>query len=251
MKAFDRFSQRAIVYAQCRWDYADEAVDALAAECQLAADWQVADIGSGTGMVARHFVDRVKTVFAVEPNADMRNLASEALRAHRAYSSVNGHAASTTLPDRSVAMITVGRALHWFPPDATRSEFRRILQPSGWLAILSVPCTDASLLASMESVRVPENGWDLEADKRRMNPVPLSFYFGHDRFRTLKVAGMVNETWEAFLGRWSSVTPAPGPDHPRRPRFERALRDVFERHATGGILPVANATVIAFGRLCG
>ncbi len=250
MNAVDRFSERAIPYAQCRWDYAEEAIQALVTACGLSAESIIADIGSGTGMVARHFVDRVRTVFAVEPNADMRNGATPALQAHQSYRSVNGLADATTLPDQSVVMITVGRALHWFPPESTRVEFCRILEPRGWLAILSVPCTDAALLDSMDGVRLEENGWDFAADKERMNLVPLSFYFGHDGFRKLSVAGSVREPWEAFLGRWCSVSAAPGPDHPLRPKFERALRDVFERHAADDVLHISNATEVAFGRPC-
>jgi len=249
MNAVDRYSEKAVTYARCRWDYAAEAIQALVTECGLSEHSIVADIGSGTGMVTRHLVDRVQTVFAVEPNADMRNLATEALHAHGSYQSVSGFSDATTLPDNCVQMITVGRALHWFPAESTRAEFSRILKPDGWLAIFSVSCTDPALLDSLKAVRVEENGWEVAVDKERMHLVPLSFYFGHDSFRKLIFAGSVRETWEAFLGRWCSTSPAPGPDHPLRPRFERALRDVFERHAVDGVLTVSNGTEIAFGQV--
>jgi len=249
MNAVDRYSEKAVTYAECRWNYAPKAIQALVMECGLSENSSVADIGSGTGMVTRHLVDRVRTVFAVEPNADMRNLTMESLDAHGSYQSVSGFSDATTLPDNCVHMITVGRALHWFPPESTRNEFCRILKPDGWLAILSVPCTDPALLESMKAVRIEESGWNVAADKRRMNCVPLSFYLGHDSFRKLSVAGSVSETWEMFLGRICSMSPAPGPDHPLRPNFEWALRDVFEEHATDGVLTVSNATEVAFGQV--
>jgi hypothetical protein len=146
-------------------------------------------------------------------------------------------------------MITVGRALHWLPAESTRAEFCRILKPDGWLAVLSLPCTDPVLIESIKAVRIEENGWNVAADKQRMNCVPLSFYLGHDSFRKLTVAGSVRETWEAFLGRICSMSTAPGPDHPLRPRFERGLREVFEQHAVDGVLTVSNATEIAFGQV--
>lgn len=249
MNAVDRYSEKAVTYAQCRWDYAAEAIQTLVTECGLSENWIIADIGSGTGMVTRHFVDRVRTVFAVEPNSDMRNIATEALRAHGSYRGVNGFSDATTLPENSVRMITVGRALHWFPAESTRAEFCRILKPDGWLAIFSVRCTDPALLDSMKAVRIEENGWNVAVDKERMNLVPLSFYLGHDSFRTLIVAGSVRESWEDFLGRMCSISAAPGPDHPLRPNLERALRQVFEQHAVDGILNVSNATEVRFGQV--
>ena len=249
MNAVDRYSERAVTYAQCRWDYAAEAIQALVMECGLSEDSILADIGSGTGMVTRHFLNRVRIVFAVEPNADMRNLATEALHIHGSYQSVSGFSDATTLPDNCVQMITVGRALHWFPAESTRAEFCRILKPEGWLAIFNVPCTDPALLDSMRAVRIEENGWQVAVDEERMKCVPLSFYFGHDTFRKLIIAGSVRETWEAFLGRICSISAAPRPDHPLRPNLERALRDVFEQHAVDGVLTVSNATEIAFGQV--
>lgn len=249
MNVVDRYSTRTAAYARFRWDYAAKAIETLLRECGLCANAAVADIGSGTGLVARHFVDRVRTVFAVEPNSEMRRLATEALGGYRSYRSVNGFSDATTLQDSCVRLITVGRALHWFPTESTRAEFYRILEAEGWLAILSVPCTDSMLLDSFEAVRTPVNGWDLAVDKKQRRLVPLSVYFGHDTFRTLTAEGFVRETWEAFLGRISSMAAAPALNHPLRLNFERALRDVFERHADNGVLSVSNATQIAFGQV--
>jgi hypothetical protein len=169
--------------------------------------------------------------------------------AYRSYRSVEGLSDGTTLPDSSVRLITPGRALHWFPAESTRVEFCRILEPEGWLAILSVPCTDSALLDDLRAVRTPKNGWDLTVDKELTHRVSSTFYFGHDMFRTLTVAGSLTETWEAFLGRISSMAPAREANHPRRRAFERAVRHVFEQHADAGVLQVSNATKIVFGQL--
>ena len=249
MKAADRYSQRAISYARYRWDYAPAAVEAAVAECGLTEHSIIADIGSGTGMLARHFVDRVRTVFAVEPNSDMRGIASQTLLGCKAWQSIDGFSDATTLPDSSVDMITVGRALHWFPPDSTRTEFNRVIKPDGWLAVFSVPCTDQGLVESLKGIRTEENGWNIAADKRQLTRVPLSFYFGHDKLLKLTFPGLVRETWEDFVGRISSTAPCPRSDHPLRSKFERALREVFERHAADGVLVVTFATEVVFGRL--
>jgi SAM-dependent methyltransferase len=247
MNTVPRFSERAHSYDRFRWDYVDEAVKTVIAECGLSRNAIVADIGSGTGMLARHFVGRVGVVLAVEPSAEMRAIAARQIRGGVRH--ITGLADNTTLPDHHVDMIGIGRALHWFPAAATRKEFHRIVKPGGWMAVFSIPCTNEKLLESLRGVRTEENGWAVAADKMRMESVPLSFYFGHEGFRKLSFPASVIETWDEFVGRVSSFSPAPTENHPLRPRFEKALRDVFEQYAVGGVLHVSIATEITFGQI--
>jgi SAM-dependent methyltransferase len=251
MNSTDRFSGRAGCYACHRWDYAAEAVQAVITACSISENSIIADIGSGTGMLTNHFVGRVRTVFAVEPNPDMRSISNHALQAHRSYENINGVSDATTLPDNSVDVITVGRALHWFPPHSTRAEFRRILKPNGTMAVFSVPCTDQALLDSLSTVSVKENGWEAAVHENRVSLARLSFYFGHGNFRKLVIPGLVRETWEAFLQRHISFSIAPKRDHPLWSKFERSLFEVFEKHAVGGVLTISNATQVAFGHVLG
>ena len=52
------------------------------------------------------------------------------------FTSINGSAEATTLPDSCADFVTVGQAFHWFKPEPTRREFARILRPDGWVAIV-------------------------------------------------------------------------------------------------------------------
>ena len=247
MNTVPRFSERAHFYDRFRWDYADEAVKTVIAECGLSRNAIVADIGSGSGMLTRHFVGRVGMVLAVEPSTEMRAIAARQLRG--AVRHINGFADNTTLPDHHVDMIAIGRALHWFPADSTRKEFHRILKSGGWMAIFSVPCTNEKLLESLRGVRTVENGWAVAADKTQMKNVPLSFYFGHESFKKISFPASVLETCDEFVGRVCSFSPAPTKNDPLRPRFEKALREVFEQHAVGGVLHISIATEITFGQI--
>jgi SAM-dependent methyltransferase len=249
LNAIDPYTERVMAYARYRWEFAPEAVQAFLASCGLTPEWVVADVGSGTGMVARHLVERARAVLAVEPNAAMRRAAFEGLGHHPSYRAVGASSDATGLGDSSVDLITVGRAVHWFPAASTRAEFTRILRPAGWLAILTTPCTDRGFLDSLETVKREENGWDRAADRHALEAVPTAFYFGHDEVQTICWPGVAQETWEAFLGRMSSRLSTPQPGHPLRSKFERALRDVFERHARDGVLSVSYETAIEFGRV--
>jgi ubiquinone/menaquinone biosynthesis C-methylase UbiE len=247
MSIAGRFSERAESYSRFRWEYASEAINAVIEECGLSERSVVADIGSGTGMLTRHFEGRVVKILAVEPSAGMRAIAAHRLTGKVEH--IHGVADATTLADNSVDMITVGRALHWFPAASSRLEFRRIVKQNGWLAIFRVPCTDQSIVAELKSVRTEENGWDTTHEETRNQLAPLSFFFGHEDLRTLTFPRSVRESWTDFLGRICSFAPAPKFDHPLRPKLERVLRDIFERRAVNGFLELPIATEVTLGRL--
>jgi len=74
METIDVFSSKAEEYAKYRWDYAPQAVQTLFDVTQVSRQSSVADIGAGTGILTKHFTGKVKQVFAVEPNAEMRQI---------------------------------------------------------------------------------------------------------------------------------------------------------------------------------
>jgi ubiquinone/menaquinone biosynthesis C-methylase UbiE len=177
-----RFTNKADNYARYRWDFSSHAIEAIFRISGLTMSATVADVGSGTGILSQHFVERVKKLFALEPNNEMRKLAQNLLGSYPAYTSIDGYAEATTLPNHSIDLIVVGRAIHWFDHEKARAEFVRILIPEGWLAILQTPCIDKKLDAAVKQIRIKENGWDVEGDKNKLKKTPLSFFFGSEDF---------------------------------------------------------------------
>jgi SAM-dependent methyltransferase len=92
-------------------------------------------VGSGTGPLARLFLDNGNRVFGVEPNPEMRRAGERLLRRYGRFTSVAARAEDTTLPDGSVVS-SAGQAFHWFDPGPTRREFARILKPGGYVALI-------------------------------------------------------------------------------------------------------------------
>lgn len=96
----------------------------------------IADIGSGTGISSQLFLQNNNTVFAVEPNAEMRSAAELQLAGNKNFISINGTAEATTLADNSIDIIFCAQAFHWFDKAKTKLEFNRILKANGHIAIV-------------------------------------------------------------------------------------------------------------------
>lgn len=128
----ERFTGRADAYARARPDYPQAVLDTLRERCGLGPGMTVADIGAGTGIFSRQLAQTGAHVMAVEPNDDMCSHIEPAPN----LVPWRGTAEHTGLPSGTVHLVTAAQAFHWFEPQATRSEWRRILVPPGWVALL-------------------------------------------------------------------------------------------------------------------
>src|ERR1019366_8204811 len=121
-----RFSSRVDDYVRYRPSYPSGIVTLLQLHCGLTPVSVVADIGSGTGLLAELFLKFGCVVFCVEPNIQMRIAGEHMLRGFGNFHSVDGRAENTGLGDASVDLAVSGQAFHWFDPVRTRDELRRI-----------------------------------------------------------------------------------------------------------------------------
>jgi hypothetical protein len=101
----------------------------------------------------------------------------------------------------------------------------------------------------MAEILTAENGFDVSGEARPPAKMPISFYYGHDDFLKLDFPFSLQESWEGFIGSWGSAAPAPDETNPLYPRFERALRTVFDRFSRGGLLAVHGVTELVLGRV--
>ncbi len=132
----ERFSTRVENYIRYRPGYPPAIVDLLAAECHLTPASVMADIGFGTGLLTKLFLQHGNRVFGVEPNREMRQAGEHFLQDYPHFTSIAATAEATTLPNHSIDFVTAGQSFHWFNPEATGIEFARILKPYGWVVLV-------------------------------------------------------------------------------------------------------------------
>lgn len=246
-----RFTGRAGDYDQYRERY-DPAIvlPRLRAWCGLQPDWIIADIGAGTGMLADVFLANGNRVFAVEPNADMREACAALHAGNASLSIVEGTAEATTLATHSIDFACAGRAFHWFDVDRATEEARRILRPDGWFVSIAFGRSDEGrdenaaieeLLRSLQTHRAHTHA--AYAAYGRL-PELLKRDYHHE-----EIEGELRLTWTELFGLIRSLSHAPLADDPRFPAFERELRKVFERFAADGSFAITTRYWINAGRL--
>jgi ubiquinone/menaquinone biosynthesis C-methylase UbiE len=251
MDCYRNFSPKADIYANYRWNYNPVAIAEMCQIAGVSKNSVVADIGSGTGMLTSYLLSKVKQIYAIEPNAEMRAIARQNLAHDPAFISVDALASATTLPDNSIDLIAVGRAIHWFNPETARPEFRRIFKPNGWLAICQVPYEDLELLEAVKSLKKEEYGWNIAQDKFQLTKDTnlIAEYFHNNNYKTIKYSSVVKENWQEFMGRICSISVAPNTDNDLFSKFELEAKKIFEHYSSQGILTIKNATEIKLGKL--
>jgi SAM-dependent methyltransferase len=127
------FDQAAGVYEQVRPSYPDAAIEVITTTFGIDPTSTVLDLAAGTGKLTRLLVGSAGRVVAVEPVAGMR---SELRRAIPGAEVLDGTAEAIPLDDRSVDVVTVAQAFHWFDADRALVEIRRVLRDGGGLALV-------------------------------------------------------------------------------------------------------------------
>jgi SAM-dependent methyltransferase len=92
------------------------------------------DCATGSGQAARGLTAHFRVVLATDPSrAQLAAWTATAPGVVR----VACTAEASALADRSIDLVTVAQALHWFDTDAFYDETRRVVRPGGWLAVWS------------------------------------------------------------------------------------------------------------------
>lgn len=242
-----RFSDRVQHYVKYRPGYPAALVELLVQECGLRPESVVADIGSGTGLLARLFLEYGNQVFAVEPNQEMRAAAERLLARNPRFASIAASAEASTLPSRSVDFVTVGQAFHWFHQEAAVGEFRRILRPGGWIVLVwNDRQTDTTpFLRGYEALLHRFSVDYRSVNHKRFGPEDFREVLGPG-LRSAAFASVQVLDYDGLEGRLLSSSYAPAPGHPEHEPMLAALRVLFDKHAADGIVELRYTTQVYY-----
>jgi SAM-dependent methyltransferase len=236
--------EKAKLYERYRLPYLPAMVDDLLEH--IGETKTVADIGAGTGQLARLFADHCDKVYAVEPDPAMREVAAEALQGWPNIHIVDAAAEQTTLPDDSIDLIVIGNAYHRFRPEAI-TELRRILQPNGWVAMMSYTFTNKAFADRLFPKLSTLKSMAARSAQAVYRP-PMEALFGDQPIHTLRYQQSFAEGWTAFWGSAQSGIEAPELGDADFAQFEAINRDVFDAFSVDGEIRMEYETRVDFGQ---
>jgi ubiquinone/menaquinone biosynthesis C-methylase UbiE len=250
LNSTQRFSSRVDTYTRFRPSYPKQIIEILERECGLTRDSVIADIASGTGIFTRLLLEHGNRVYGVEPNAEMRRAGEEFLAKYPKFTSVNGTAEGTPLPDKSVDLITSAQAAHWFVREKAMLEFQRILRPDGYLVLIWNDRKTAGSRFSEEYERLVETyGTDYSEVQRLGRVIDGNEFFREFSCQKRRLPNHQRLSYEALEGRLLSSSYAPERGEPSCASMLADLRRIFDEFQENGLVRMEYDTNIYFGRL--
>lgn len=220
-----RFTGRVAAYIQGRPGYPPAVVDALQAQ-GLPPGGLVVDVGAGTGLASRLFLDCGYRVVAIEPNPEMRAAALAA-----GVDARPGRGESTGLASASADLVLCAQAFHWMDRPAAWAEFQRVAKPG-------------ALLALLWNQRISEGDpfleeFELCLRRHSAEDPQLSEGAGLRHWPGATLACFRHAQpldWPALLARAASMSYMPLPGTPAHAAMAADLRRLFDAHARSGLV---------------
>jgi SAM-dependent methyltransferase len=246
-----RFSSRVANYVKYRPSYPTAIIDLITAECGLSADAIVADIGSGTGLLAELFLKAGNRVLGIEPNHEMREAGEQLLKGYDRFVSIDAMAEATTLPDHSVDFITAGQAFHWFDRECVSVEFARILRSPGWLVLVwnERRVDSTPFLRAYEQLLHTFSTEYAQVDHRLIDQAVIGAAFPAVAFQLRTFANQQCFDFEGVQGRLMSSSYAPEAGQPQHAPMMAELADIFHLYQANGEIVFEYDTRVNYGRL--
>jgi SAM-dependent methyltransferase len=246
-----RFSDRVDNYVRYRPNYPAEVIGILERDAGMNREHVIADIGSGTGISAKLFLDHGNAVYGVEPNQPMRSAAEKSFAGNSRFHSIEGTAESTTLADRSVDFVVAGQAFHWFDRTQARIEFMRVLRPGGFVVLMWNTRRTAStpFLRDYEKL-ICDLAVDYgQVDHRNIDDAKIQAFFTPSQYRYRQLEHSQKLDCNGLTGRLASSSYMPSENDPRYAAIVEAVKRLFDRHARSGLVEIEYDTELYFGQL--
>jgi ubiquinone/menaquinone biosynthesis C-methylase UbiE len=194
-KAFD---QVAAEYDRHRPTYPEQLIDLTCLLAGLERGDQVLEIGCGTGQLTRSLLARGLHVTAIEPGAQLAELAQQRLQGTSGLELVNARFEDAQLPHEHFRAVFSASAIHWVDPDVGWQRAADALVPGGTLALIQY-----------FGLHEPRSADDQQALLNAMTAIVPEIAARWPRYRDLEttIAGVrerrenISEVW-AWLGSY-------------------------------------------------
>jgi len=185
-----------------------------------------------------------RTVYAVEPNTNMRIAAEQQFGGNPKFVSIHGSAEETTLPSNSIDLIISAQAFHWFDRPSSKREFQRILKLDGWVVLVwntRVIGGDAFHIELEEFLRreTPEYG---KIHHKNIDITTLAEFFSQKSIMFKELPNQQILDWDGMKGRFLSASYIPAPGQPDHEFIVDGLKKIFLKHQSSGTVTLKYVT---------
>lgn len=246
----ERFTGRAEIYSRSRPSYPAGILKDLSSKTGMDKSWVVADIGSGTGKLAKLFVENGNRVKCVEPNHDMRSVLQETFNGKENVEITDGTAENSHLTEKSIDIAVCGQSFHWFRPDEAGIEFRRILR-RGWVALIWNNRVDEdAFTASYERIVRKYSPAYHGTGSLSLYDSTIKQFFGEE-YELITYQNDQSMDLDGITGRYRSASYSIGEDSPEFNNVMKEFRELFENYQKQGTVVMRQVSVMYLGCLSG
>jgi len=186
----------------------------------------VLDLAAGTGKFTELLVARADRVVAVDPSEPML---SELRRKLPGLTALIGTAEAIPLPDAGCDLVTVAQAYHWFDPEPASHEIRRVLTPTGRLALIwNGP--DPRCAWDSAAYRIAHPLPDDEPTEADADALPVVEVPGFTQVDGIRVRWSEAITRADYLNRWMTVSTFLAAGEKERTERIRRVEAVLDDH---------------------
>ncbi len=250
MKTADRFDNRVEHYVKYRPHYPSEMLGLFRDEMNLNTDSVIADIGSGTGISAKLFLENGNEVIGIEPNELMRNASRQYLSDFKKFKVVNATAENTSLTNDSVNIIIAAQAFHWFNNANTLREFRRIARQNGYVALIwNERQLDSNKFLGQYEQFLKDFGTDYDQVRHdQIDQKTLEDFFKSNIY-SARFENSQTLDFQGLLGRILSSSYMPSEEHPGFLKMKKTLKQLFAEYSEKGRINILYDTNIFYTKI--
>jgi ubiquinone/menaquinone biosynthesis C-methylase UbiE len=251
MEVKDRFTNRVDAYVKYRPHYPDAVYSYLRENHFVFPGAVIADMGCGTGISAKLFLDHGLVVYGVEPNAAMLTAASDLFKGNSNFIPVLKSAEESGLADQSIDLIVCAQTFHWLDRKKAKQEWKRILKPGGKAALL----WNDRRTATTDFLKVYEDFLQMfatdykEVDHKNTQQKEIFEEFFGGAFTEQQFDNFQLLDLEGLKGRVSSSSYMPDSKHPDYEFMMYCLKKIFTRYQNNDKVSIDYDTKLYIGEL--